>query len=441
MSSGLTFAIALLAAILGMIALTRFLKLHAFFSLLLAALFFGVATGQSLAATLQHMQTGFGSLLQQIGLLVALGACLGTALEKTGAMEVVSHQVLRTVGRQRTLVAMTLVGVVVGIPVFCDSGFMILSRLVPSVAAQAGTPAAPLSLALAGGLYGSHTLVPPTPGPLAAAANLGLAGHLPLVMGLGLLVSVPLAAVSTWASRRLGTIDTAAENPSPAPQVSMKPWRAFLPLIVPILLIGSSTFLQMLPVAPVMQSLLAAIGHPAIALTIGCLLSVALSKAPTPQWPAWMAEALREAGVILLITGAGGAFGAVIKNSGIANILEDLLRGSVVQGTWFLCVGFLVAAVLKTAQGSTTSAMIVTSSLLAPMAAVAGVASPVQLASLLLAIGGGAMTVSHANDSYFWVVSQFGHIAPRDAMRSFTVLTLLQGLTVLACSILLLLVL
>ena len=441
MSSGSIIGIALIAAIAGMIALNRFLKLHAFFSLLLAALFFGVATGQSFTSTLQQMQSGFGILLQQIGFLVALGACLGTALEKTGAMEVVSRQVIHTVGQHRTLVAMTLVGVVVGIPVFCDSGFMILSRLVPSVAAQAAAAPAPLSLALAGGLYGSHTLIPPTPGPLAAAANLGLAEQLPLVMGLGLIVSVPLAVVSTWAAKKLGSIKTTSAN-HPAPtQASMHPWRAFLPLVVPIILISTSTVFQVLPVPPFIRAWLSAIGHPAIALAIGCLLSVALSKVPSPEWPTWMAEALREAGVILLITGAGGAFGAVIKSSGIASVLEESLSGSAVQGIWFLCIAFLVAAVLKTAQGSTTSAMIVTSSLLAPMAALAGIGTPAQLTTLLLAIGGGAMTVSHANDSYFWVVSQFGHIAPRDAWRSFTVLTLLQGLTVLSSSILLFLLL
>ncbi len=154
------------------------------------------------------------------------------------------------------------------------------------------------------------------------------------------------------------------------------------------------------------------------------------------EWPAWIGEALKDAGIILLITGAGGAFGSVIKSCGLDVLLKDALASSQAGGIVFLTIAFALAAVLKTSQGSSTSAIIITSSLLAPLTVSAGFITPINLATLVLAIGGGAMTVSHANDSYFWVVSQFGGIGERDAYKSYTLITLGQGLTALVTSVL-----
>jgi GntP family gluconate:H+ symporter len=171
---------------------------------------------------------------------------------------------------------------------------------------------------------------------------------------------------------------------------------------------------------------------------IGLLLSALMIKRnETKEIPMWISTALKDAGIILLITGAGGGFGAAIKTSGIDILLKEYVSNSSSQGIIFILIAFVIAAILKTAQGSSTSSIIITSSLLAPLAATAGFVSPAQLSVLVVAIGGGAMTVSHANDSYFWVVSQFGGISSRDAFRSFTLLTLAQGLTALITSILL----
>jgi gluconate:H+ symporter, GntP family len=444
MTEVIRLSLALVISITGMILINRYLNLHAFFSLLVAAVTFGLIAGKSVLDILIAMQSGFGSLLAQIGFLVAIGSCLGIVMEKTGSMEVISHRLIHLFGAKRSVLAMTVIGVIVGIPVFCDSGFIILSRLIPSIATQTALNPSQLSLALSTGLYTTHTLVPPTPGPLAAAANLGVSGSLGTIILIGIAGTIPVALVSYFLSKRLGA-SLIASLPSSQNRLTFKSIssvKAFLPLVLPIVLIASGSFPKMFAETALLSKIIQAISQPVIALTIGLLLAFALiEKNQNKEWPPWISEALKDAGIILLITGAGGSFGAVIKSSGVDVILKEYVSTSQVSGIVFLLVGFIIASILKTAQGSTTSSMIITSSLLAPLAASAGFTNPVDLAILILAIGGGGMTVSHANDSYFWVVSQFGGITSKDAFRSFTLITFAQGITALLTSILLFFVL
>jgi GntP family gluconate:H+ symporter len=429
--------IALLISILALIAVSRFLKLHAFFALLLAAVLFGLIMGKPFQEILIAMQSGFGLLLQQIGFLVAIGSCLGIIMEKTGAMAALGNKIVATFGPSRTMLAMTVIGVLVGIPVFCDSGFIILSRLIPALASASAT-SAQLSLALSSGLFSTHTLVPPTPGPLAAAANLGATSHLGLVMLIGLIGSLPVASVGYFLSRKVGLHITTANHSTVISETeSHKTILIFLPLVIPILFIAMASLPTLIPALQSWNYILNIVGNPVVALLIGLCFSFLLIRGKQKQtWPGWIAEALKDAGIILLITGAGGAFGSVIKSSGLDLILKDVLADSLAGGIIFLLIAFALAAILKTAQGSSTSAIIITSSLLAPLTLGAGFSAPLDLATLILAIGGGAMTVSHANDSYFWVVSQFSGIRERDAYKSFTLITLAQGLTALATSVL-----
>jgi len=431
MSALVTIIIALLVSITAIIVLTRYLNLPAFFSLLIAAAICGTITGLTISNIISLMQEGFGLLLRQIGFLVALGSCLGMMLEKTGAMEVISKKVVSWFGAKRSTLALSFTGIVVGIPVFCDSGFIILSRLIPSIASQTSVLPAELSLALSSGLYTTHTLVPPTPGPLAAAVNLGLENQIPVMMVIGIVASIPVGLVAYVFARKFakGIITTQKHEVIETPNINA--FLAFLPLILPIILIGLSS----LPF-----TFLKVIGNPIVAISIGLALSFLLIKKKS-GWPSWLSDALKDAGIILLITGAGGAFGAVIKASGLDGVLKEYVSGSSSHGVIFLLIAFVIAAALKTAQGSTTTSMIITSGLLVPLIASAGFDTTPELSALVIAIAGGAMTVSHANDSYFWVVSQFGGISPRDAFRSFTLITGLQGLTALLMSILVFLVL
>jgi GntP family gluconate:H+ symporter len=399
-------SIALLISIAVLIAVSRYFKLHAFFALLLAAVLFGLIMGKPFREIFTSMQSGFGLLLQQIGFLVAIGSCLGTMMEKTGAMATLGNKIITAFGTSRTTLAMSVIGLLVGIPVFCDSGFIILSRLIPALASSAATPAQ-LSLALSTSLYTSHTLIPPTPGPLAAAANLGATSHLGLVMLVGLIGAIPVAGVAYFLSCKLGLrIATTTPGIEPTEVRAHSTILIFLPLVIPIVLIALASLPTLNP-ALQSWSILPVIGNPTVALLIGLSFSFLLIRDKQKQiWPGWISQALKDAGIILLITGAGGAFGAVIKSSGIDVLLKDMLATSQAGGILFLFIAFALAAILKTAQGSSTSASIITSSLLAPLTLAAGFSNPIDLATLVLAIGGGAMTVSHANDSYFWVVSQ-----------------------------------
>ncbi|MBX2916611.1 MAG: GntP family permease [Cyclobacteriaceae bacterium] len=428
--------IALVISILALIAVSRLLKLHAFFALLLAAVLFGLIVGKPFLEILFTMQSGFGLLLQQIGFLVAIGSCLGTVMEKTGAMATLGNKIITSFGKSRITLAMAVIGLLVGIPVFCDSGFIILSRLIPALASSAATPAQ-LSLALSTSLYTSHTLIPPTPGPLAASANLGATSHLGLVMLVGLVGSLPVTGVAYFLSHKLGLrISTTTPNIETPEVHAQSTILISIPLAIPIVLIAVASLPTLIPTLQ-SWSILQVIGNPAVALLLGLSFSFLLIRGNQKQtWPGWISEALKDAGIILLITGAGGAFGSVIKSSGLDLILKDVLADSQSGGIIFLLIAFAVAAILKTAQGSSTSAIIITSSLLAPLTLGAGFSAPLDLATLILAIGGGAMTVSHANDSYFWVVSQFSGIRERDAYKSFTLITLAQGLTALATSVL-----
>jgi len=412
----ITIIIALVISVAAVVVLTRYLKLHAFLSLLIAAFICGLITGQSISNIISLMQEGFGLLIRHIGFLIAFGSVLGMMLEKTGGMEAMSRKIVHWFGTKRSTLALSFTGIIVGIPVFCDSGFIILSRLVPSIAAQTSVLPAELSLALASGLYTTHTLVPPTPGPLTAAVNLGLGNDISVMMIIGIVASIPVGLVAYFFSKNLSKGITTTTKHEVTETRDVNTWLAFLPLILPIVLIAVGL-------------------NPIVSIFIGVVLTFFLIKKKDP-WPSWVSEALKDAGIIVLIVGAGGAFGLVIKSSGLDSVLKDYVSGSSSQGVVFLLIAFVIAATLKTAQGSTTTSMIITSGLLVPLTVSAGFDTTSELSALVIAIGGGAMVVSHANDAYFWVVSQFGGIEPKDALRSYTLITALQGVTALSMSIL-----
>jgi gluconate:H+ symporter, GntP family len=422
--------IALLVSIAFIILSTKSLKLHPFLSLFFASLLFGTIAGLSLVEVLKAIQVGFGTLVGQIGFIVAFGALLGTLLERSGAMEVISLTTLKMFGERHAVLAMSVVGAIVGIPVFCDSGFIVLSGLIPSIMAKTKIAGSSLALALASGLYISHTLVPPTPGPLAAASNLGLASALGSVIGFGILFTIPVVFVSYLFAKNYGHHTPSIKSePASATFVTLpRPVAACTPLLLPLILIALGSFKQFLPESSFLKSILDVISTPVVALLLGVAACGFVLKNNFSNSVGWVAGAMKDAGVIILITGAGGSFGAVIKASGIESILQNINTGGF-SGMTLLIIAWAIAATLKTAQGSTTSAMIITSSLMAPLMVTlhSDYAAPL----LVCAIGGGAMAVSHANDSYFWVVSQFGGMTPQNMFRSFTLLTFVQGLTVL----------
>jgi GntP family gluconate:H+ symporter len=300
-----------------------------------------------------------------------------------------------------------------------------------------------MSVALATGLYATHTFVPPTPGPIAAAGNLGLESQLGLVIAVGVFVAAIAAfAGMLWANRfaneqpdgegaeelNLQQEDfddlkkTYGELPSPT--------KAFAPIFVPIILIclGSVANFPSKPLGEQgLFDLLVFLGQPVNALMIGLFLSLSLLKSnqKIKEFSDRISQGLVVSAPILLITGAGGAFGAVLKATEIGAFLGSSLSALGVG----IFMPFIVAAALKSAQGSSTVALVATSALVAPLLGDIGLASEMGRVLTVMAIGAGAMTVSHANDSFFWVVTQFSRMSVKQAYRAQTMATLIQGVT------------
>lgn len=418
----------LLIIVLIIIATVRF-KLHPFLTLLVAAIAVGFAAGLTGSTIVTHIGIGFGGTLKSIGIVIACGSIIGTFLERSGGAKTMASAILKVVGEKRSALAMNITGFIVSIPVFCDSGFVILSILNKALSKKTGISVSVLAIALATGLYTTHVFVPPTPGPLAAAATLG--ANIGLVIMLGLLVSIPTSLVGLlWAriiGRHLATNNSEEVNESEESDVYPGVGMSFLPILLPIILIALKSIADY-PTHPFgsgyVMHLFDVIGDPIIALIIGVFAAFGLRKRGDDSF-GWVSKGLANAGAIILITGAGGAFGDILRTTSIGQTVGSTMA----QWHMGIFLPFILAAFLKTAQGSSTVAIITASVLMSPLLAPLGLASPVAKALVVLAIGAGSMTVSHINDSYFWVVAQFSDMDTGTALRGLTVATLIQGIT------------
>ncbi|MGG0655211.1 GntP family permease [Rummeliibacillus pycnus] len=430
----------ILIGVLFIVFATAKLKLHPFLALIIAAFFVGIASGMPLLDVVKNINEGFGGLMTNIGIVIIAGTIIGVILEKSGAAYRMAEVVLRILGEKRPQLAMSIIGYIVSIPVFCDSGFIILSSLQKSLAKRAKVKVASMAVALATGLYATHTLVPPTPGPIAAAGNIGATDYLGTIILVGLIVAIPATIVGYFWAVKVGTkIDVPADQEEALDYDEViksfgkmpSTFKVFLPIVLPIVLIGIGSVAALtLDDKSGLTHFLQFIGSPSVALLFGVLASfLLLPELSEVTLNDWIGESLKEAAPILLITGAGGAFGTIIKNTGVADILQSMDLGALSQGVLFLLVPFIIAAALKSAQGSSTAALVITSSLIAPMLPTLGIEGALPLSLVVMAVGAGAMTVSHVNDSFFWVVTQFSGMKVTDAYKAQTMATLLQGIT------------
>lgn len=441
------FFIILLGVVLIVVA-TAVFKVHPFLALLFSAFFVGIASGMPLLTIVENVNTGFGGLMTSIGLVIVAGTIIGIILEKSGAAFRMAEVVLRVLGDKRPQLAMSVIGYIVSIPVFCDSGYIILTSLKKALAKRAKVTIASMGIALATGLFATHVLVPPTPGPIAAAGNIGATDYLGTIILIGLLLAIPATIVGYfWAVKVGSKIEVEADKEALelnydeiVKSFGKMPstFKSFLPIVLPIVLIGIGSIAALSGEESGWINFLKFLGSPTVALLLGVLASFLLLPALNEDTLTnWIGEALKEAAPILLITGAGGAFGTVIKNTGVAEVLQNMDLGALATGALFLLVPFLIAAALKTAQGSSTAALVITSSLIAPLLPQLGIEGAVPLALVVMAIGAGAMTVSHVNDSFFWVVTQYSGMKVTDAYKAMTMATLLMGITTIAVTMLL----
>lgn len=430
------------------VLLTAVFKVHPFLSLLLGAFFVGIVSGMPLLTVVESVNDGFGGLMKSIGIVIVAGTIIGVILEKSGAAYRMAEVVLRLIGEKRPQLAMSLIGYIVSIPVFCDSGFIILSSLKKALAKRAKVGIASMSVALATGLYATHTLVPPTPGPIAAAGNIGAANYLGTIILIGLLVAIPAVIVGyLWAVKVASKIEVPEDTEEGGLNYEEivksfgempSTFKSFLPIVLPIILIGIGSIAALTGEDTGMINFLRFLGAPSVALLFGVLAAfLLLPKFNEETLSGWIGEALKQAAPILLITGAGGAFGKVISNSGVADLIANMNMDALAGGALFLLIPFIIAAALKTAQGSSTASLVITSTLIAPLLPSLGIEGAIPLALVVMAIGAGAMTVSHVNDSFFWVVTEFSGMTVTDAYKAQTMATLLQGVTTIVVTMLL----
>ena len=413
--TGVALIIAFVLAIIVMIVAISKFKVHPFLAIMTVSLILAMMAGIPFVDTVKPDGTkvsgiptvigaGFSGTFSSIGIVIILGALIGSVLEKTGAALKLADMVIKVVGKKRPELAIELMGWVVSIPVFCDSGFVILNPIRKALVKRTAVSSVAMTVALSAGLYISHVFIPPTPGPIAAANTLGVGDNLLLVMGLGVVCSIfPLIAGLVYG------------------------FNALAPILVPIILMALGSISSMAGWTGVLDIACQFLGKPIIALAVGTIFGV-IQLATAHKMSDFYNitnETLKTVGPILFVTAAGGVLGKVISSSSMVAFITQHAEVLSAVGIFF---PFLLAAILKTAQGSSTVAITTTAGIIAPLLGALGLASPVKTVLCVMAIGAGAMTVSHANDSYFWVVTNFGDMDPEQGYKTQTVCTFIMGI-------------
>jgi GntP family gluconate:H+ symporter len=421
----------LVVSISFIVWLTAFKKINAFFALLIAALGVGIFSGISLTEVVITLKAGFGHTMEKIGLLIILGTALGVILEKTGATLSMATYIIQKVSERHAAAAISITGFIIGLPIFCDSGFIILSGLNHSLVRKTNIPMPVMATALATSLYAVHCLVPPHPGITAAVGTVG--GDIGNVMLVGILLAIPAAALGFWWSISKGKNADVSDNQTSGETHDNKKLpgvvHSFVPVILPIALIAlkSIIFLLYKNESNGLLNILAFIGDPIIALMIALVISLTLIKrSENPFTSSWLTEGIEKAGLVLAIIAGGGMFGEMLQATGIGKNLGELLSG-LSLGIFF---PFLVTAILKTAQGSSTVAIITAASLVTPLLNDLGLDSPARVTLAILSMGAGSMVISHANDAYFWVINKFSSLDTSITLKVYSIATLWMGLSV-----------
>ena len=445
--TGVALIIAFVLAIIVMIVAISKFKVHPFLAIMAVSLILAMMAGIPFVDTVKPDGTkvsgiptvigaGFSGTFSSIGIVIILGALIGSVLEKTGAALKLADMVIKVVGKKRPELAIELMGWVVSIPVFCDSGFVILNPIRKALVKRTAVS----SVAMTVGLYISHVFIPPTPGPIAAANTLGVGDNLLLVMGLGVVCSIfPLIAGLVYAKfigKRVKSADEVTDNGEVTKtyeelvaEYGKLPngFNALAPILVPIILMALGSISSMAGWTGVLDIACQFLGKPIIALAVGTIFGV-IQLATAHKMSDFYNitnETLKTVGPILFVTAAGGVLGKVISSSSMVAFITQHAEVLSAVGIFF---PFLLAAILKTAQGSSTVAITTTAGIIAPLLGALGLASPVKTVLCVMAIGAGAMTVSHANDSYFWVVTNFGDMDPEQGYKTQTVCTLIMGI-------------
>jgi len=429
------FMFNLIAVFIGIaliIVFTAVLKYNAFISIFIVSLLLAVAT-LPLGEVVPVLMTGFGNTMKSIGLIIILGIILGLVLDKTHATQSIARSLLKFTGKENSGFAIHATGFLTGIPIFCDSGFIVLHGINRSLSENSGKPMIFMATVLACGLYSVHCLIPPHPGATAAAGITG--ANIGQMIMFGIPVALAASLAGYFWCRGLnkkgfrGIKQNARSEALMEIKDSLPPaFRSFLPIIVPVLLLTGRSVVMLTHdyERHFAFKALAFCGEPIIALIVGIMLAITLFKKVNLTVVNDLFEsAVGKSGVILAITAAGGIFGTVIKETGIG---DDAGRYFASSGMG-LFIPFFVAAFLKTAQGSSTVAVMTTASIVSPLLGALNLDGNHGILLATLAMGAGSMILSHTNDSYFWVITKFSELEVKPMLRVYTSATLVMGIT------------
>ena len=425
--SFLQVIISLLAGIIFIILLTVKFKVHPFFALIIACFITGLGVQLPFAEILTLIKNGFGDVMSKLAIIIVLGTTIGVLLEKNGSTNVMAASILKLVSQKRSSLALSVTGFIVGLPIFCDSGYIVLSGINRSLIKRTGVAVATMSISLASGLYAVHCLLPPHPGATAAAATLQVDfGKLILY---GILIAIPAMLIGHWwavyAGKKTKIDSVLSAETGEDISVGPKPILAFLPVVIPILLMALRSVLVLdKNKTGFLTDVFNIVGDPAIALAIGVVLAILTGKNSKHSLSFQLSSAVEKAGGILVIIGAGGAFGAVLAATNIGKHFEENLDLKMLG----ILFPFLLTCLIKTAQGSSTVAIITASSIVLPLLPMLGLESENAKLLTVLAMGAGSMMISHSNDAYFWVISKFSDIDVRTMLRVHSVASVLMGL-------------
>ncbi|GMO35875.1 MAG: gluconate:H+ symporter [Termitinemataceae bacterium] len=425
-SNGTQLVLALIIGLAFLIFLILRTKIHAFLALITGAIAIGLIAGLDPVKIMDAISAGFGGTLGGIGIIIGFGVMMGEIFQLSGAATRMAQTFIKLFGKGREEFALGITGFLVSIPIFCDSGFVILSPIAKALSRQTKKSIVSLGIALAGGLVITHSLVPPTPGPLGVAGLFGVdLGKFILV---GIIIAIPMAIATTLYAKWLGTkiyqipaadsdLDNFTRPPYQKPDYSAITSMSakglpnvvvsFLPILIPIILILLNTISKAAWKPVEGDSLLwlyktiMFLGLPVVAVGIGLVLAIYTlgRKTPRKELLSKMEDGIKTAGIIVFVTGGGGALGRVLQTSGIGNFIAESISQTALP---IFILPFVIATLIRFAQGSGTVAMITSASICAPIVIAAG-GNPI-LGAFAACVG--SLFFSYFNDSFFWVTTR-----------------------------------
>ena len=416
----------LFGSVILIILLSTKFKFHPVSSLISVSFILGILLKIEFLDILKFIFEGAINSILGIGLIIFFSCVIGQCLKQSSSLIVFSQLILKTF-KDKTLSSLNIIGLFIGSVVFCDSAFLVLSGITKTISTTSAYSLNSLNISLAGGLYTSHNLIPPTPGPLAILNNFNSMELIGDVIIYGFIVSIPSSLISLFIASKI--INKTRIKINFKTDISYKKVvLPFMVIFIPLLIISINSIVELIGFNLSHQQIenIKKLSNANFALFAGMILSFFLPKIKSIKSVILM-ESLKDFYPIILLTSAGSAFGNIIKNSELIEYLP-LFFGSLDDSILNICfISFILGAIIKTCQGSSTSAMIISSSLVFPFISQLNL-DAFGITMITLSIGAGSMMISHVNDSYFWIISKKSEMNLKNSLLYFSSMTVFQSI-------------